>query len=41
VREPQEYIFSSASNYVLGTGVLDVELLDVFGPDIGYVHLGM
>jgi REP element-mobilizing transposase RayT len=38
VAEPQHYLYSSASNYTTGKGLLDVTLLD-FGPTVGYVHI--
>lgn len=34
VNKPQEYIYSSASNYILGKGLLDIELVDVFKTDV-------
>ena len=37
VNKPEHYIFSSASNYVNGTGILPVEVVDL-GFDIGYVN---
>ncbi len=40
VHEPEHYVFSSASNYIKGTGVFDVELLDDIWGDIGYVFTG-
>ncbi|MEM1328089.1 MAG: transposase [Bacteroidota bacterium] len=41
VSEPEHYLYSSASNYKDGTGVLEVTLLeDIFGSDIGYVYMG-
>ena len=40
VNEPADYIFSSASNYLTGEGVLDVQLLDDIWNDVGYVDLG-
>lgn len=36
VEKPEHYRYSSASNYVSGTGVLDVEIIDL-GLSIGYV----
>jgi REP element-mobilizing transposase RayT len=41
VELPEQYLYSSASNYKHGTGLLEVTLLeDIFGSDVGYVHLG-
>ncbi|MEM8525342.1 MAG: transposase [Bacteroidota bacterium] len=38
---PEHYLHSSASNYKNGTGILNITLLeDIFGSDIGYVHVG-
>ena len=36
VKEPQHYIYSSASNYVDGTGVLNVEIIPPLS-EIGFV----
>jgi REP element-mobilizing transposase RayT len=36
VEKPEHYRYSSASNYVAGTGVLDVEIIDL-GLSIGYI----
>ena len=38
VREQEDYIYSSASNYINGQGLLDVQILDDVWNDAGYVH---
>jgi len=38
VNKPEDYVYSSASNYVNGEGVLNIELLDI-PMDIGYVNV--
>ena len=38
VRNPEHYVYSSASNYVNGTGILDVDILDL-GSNIGYIGM--
>ncbi|MEM0995033.1 MAG: transposase [Bacteroidota bacterium] len=41
VAAPEHYLYSSASNYLNGTGLLEVSILeDIFGSDVGYVHVG-
>jgi REP element-mobilizing transposase RayT len=39
VERPEHYLYSSASNYLTGTGLLDVELIDV-EPTVGYIFMG-
>lgn len=39
VREPQDFIYSSAENYIGKKGLIDVEILDMRN-DIGYIDLG-
>lgn len=39
VRTPEHYLYSSASNYMDGTGVLQVEMVDLGGTE-GYIYLG-
>ena len=41
VAEPTHYIYSSASNYANGKSLLDVNILDLFDAEIGYVHMGL
>lgn len=40
VRQAEDYIYSSAVNYVGGEGVLDVDILDVIYNDVGFVNVG-
>ena len=40
VREPEHYLYSSASNYVLGEGLIEVTILDLPGTTVGYVYTG-
>ena len=37
VAQPEHYILSSASNYVSGKGILDVEVMDDIWNDTGYI----
>lgn len=39
VQAPEHYIYSSASNYILGHGLLEVEIIESLH-EIGYVHIG-
>jgi len=39
VEHPEDYLYSSASNYVRGSGLLEVEILDL-GVTIGYIDMG-
>jgi REP element-mobilizing transposase RayT len=41
VHQPEDFIYSSASNYILGSGVLDIDRLEDDGAHVGYVNLGM
>ncbi len=41
VAQPEHYLFSSASNYIDGSGLLDVLILDDIWNDTGYIHTGM
>jgi len=38
VNKPEDYIYSSASNYLNNTGLIDVTLLDIPLSDVGYIH---
>ncbi len=38
VNEPEDYIYSSASNYKNNVGIMDVTLLDIPLSDVGYIH---
>ncbi len=38
VNESTHYLYSSASNYAEGTGVMEVDMLDLPGSTFGYVH---
>ncbi len=40
VERPEHYLFSSASNYATGTGLLDVLVIEDIWNDVGYVHTG-
>jgi REP element-mobilizing transposase RayT len=38
VNEPEHYVYSSASNYYCGKGILDVTILDLPLSNIGYIY---
>ncbi len=40
VSQPEHYLYSSASNYVLGTGLLDVKVIDIPMSWAGYMQGG-
>ncbi len=37
VKKPEEYLYSSATNYITNTGLIEVTILDLPLSDIGYV----
>jgi REP element-mobilizing transposase RayT len=39
VRESEEYIYSSSSNYTSGTGILDIQILDDIWNDVGFIAI--
>ncbi len=39
VAKPEHYLFSSATNYAMGKGLLDVSLLDDIWNDVGYIQM--
>ncbi len=41
VAKPEHYLFSSASNYVYGSGLLDVIVMDDIWSDVGYINTGI
>ena len=41
VTEPTHYIYSSASNYATEKGLLDVDIIDLFDAEVGYIHMGL
>ncbi len=38
VKEPEDYIYSSASNYLNNAGIMDISLLDIPLSDVGYIN---
>jgi REP element-mobilizing transposase RayT len=38
VNKPEDYIYSSASNYLNNSGIMDVTLLDIPLSDVGYIN---
>jgi putative transposase len=40
VKEPEDYLYSNASNYISGEGLLDVTILELPGTLMGYVYTG-
>ena len=40
VRQPEHYVYSSASNYLDGTGILDVKIMEMWITE-GYLHIGL
>lgn len=41
VAQPAHYLWSSASNYETGEGLLDVQIMEDIWNDIGYINLGL
>lgn len=41
VASPEDYLYSSASNYVRGEGLLDVIVMEGIWQESGFVDLGM
>jgi putative transposase len=38
VREPEDYIYSSASNYINNSGIIDVSILDIPLSNVGFIN---
>ena len=41
VRLPEHFIYSSASNYLIGNGAMEVHILEEIWNDIGFIDMGM